>query len=532
MPSLRKLASRAVLMLCSLSLLAACDAARFGVTTQTPSEADALQTRGIRGQVLDMTGAPAGGVVVRGTLLSNNAGSLISNNAGGLISNNAGNLISNGSGLYRIQSGGFETKTKPDGTFAFNTSEDQVLTLEAIQRDNVKAIKLGAAASTEPFTLRLAPTGNITGKVIPADPAVTDLLNIDVFIPGTSYVAKTDENGNFTLSNVPEGRFSLVADHQNLGRAILQGITVVSGQTLTPPNLELNMHTPVVTSLSPDHGAPGSVVTVKGDHFGIKSGKRPDVLLNGVSAQIVSATDTEIKAMVPLGSVSGTIRVSVSGLESVTKDFRVLRRLDLFPEYQKNRTSDPFAAPPTTDVLAVGASRSYHVRAFDTEGRLIPSPTVTWSTIGNEGAGFANGILKPTLDGRLAIAAVSGSLSSAPLSVEILRSIKSVQVLPNPLSPLNPVDLTVPEAQRSTVPDWVQLQAKVVLDDDAIREIPFWFESLHGDLTISETGLVRVKPGAGDGSPRVKLIPVADPSKSLELPIPVKRQGDLSFIIQ
>jgi hypothetical protein len=511
-------------LLCSLSLLAACDASRFGVTTQQPDEAGVLQTRGIRGKVLDMDGKPAGGVVVHGTLLSNNAGSLISNNAG--------NLISNGSGLYRIQSGGFETKTQPDGTFAFNVSDDQVLTLEAIQRENVKAIKLGAVSSTDPVTLRLAPTGHITGKVVPADPAVTDLLNIDVFIPGTSYVAKTDDSGNFTLSNVPEGRFSLVADHVNLGRAILQGVTVNSNKTLTTPDLELSTHTPVLSSLSPDHGAPGSVVTVKGDHFGIKSGKRPDVLLNGVSAQIISATDTEIKALIPLGSVSGTIRVSVSGLESVTKDFRVLRRLDLFPEYQKTGTGDPFATPPLTDVLAVGASRSYHVRAFDTEGRLIPSPTVSWSTIGNEGAGFANGLLKPTLDGRVAIAAVSGSLSSAPLSVEILPTIQSVQVLPNPLSPLNPVDVTIPVSQRSAVPDWVQLQAKVLLVGNETRVIPFWYESLHADLTISETGRVQVRPGALDGAPRVKIIPVADPSKSLELPIPVKRQGDLSFIIE
>ncbi|MNT51111.1 hypothetical protein D3C72_1880620 [compost metagenome] len=107
-----------------------------------------------------------------------------------------------------------------------------------------------------------------------------------------------------------------------------------------------------------------------------------------------------------------------------------------------------------------------------------------------------------------------------------------VEVLPNPLAPLNPVDLTVPEAERSTVPDWVQLRAKVVLEGNETRETLFWFEALHADLTISETGLVRVKPGAIDGMPTVRIIPVADPAKSRVLPIPVKRQGDLSFIIQ
>lgn len=513
----------ALLVLLGVSVLVACDATSFGVGgSQAPLGADAVQTRGIRGVVVDATGNPTGGVTVRGTL--------ISNNAGGLISNNGGGLISNGSGLYRIQSG-FETQTAPDGSFSFNTSEDQVLTLEAIQRENIKAIKLGAAASTTPFTLRLTPTGHITGRVVPADSAVTDLLNIDVFIPGTSYIAKTDATGNFTLSNVPEGRFTLVADHQNLGRAVLQGVTVVSSQTAKPPALELSTHTPVLTSLSPADGAPGSLVTLKGNHFGISSGKRPDVFLNGLAAQVVSATDTEIKVMIPLGSISGTFRVAVSGLESAERPFRVLRRLDLFPEYMASSTSDAFATPPTSDVLAVGANRRYHVRAFDTEGRLVPSASVTWSTIGNEGAGFTNGVLAPLAAGRVAIAAVSGSLSSAPLSIEILPKVLGVQVLPNPLPALNPINPAIPESQRSPIPDWVQVKAKVLLEGAEAREIPFWYEALDPELTVSESGRVQVKANAADGSPRIKIIPMADPAKSLILPIPVKQQGDLSFVI-
>ena len=394
MPSLSTLATRTILLLCSASLMVACDPSRLGVGSD-PSGSQAPQARGIRGMVLDPSGNPAGGVVVRGTLISNNAGGLISNNAGGLLSNNGGNLVSNGSGLFRIQSGGFETKTAEDGSFAFNTSDDQVLTLEAIQRENIKAIKLEVGSSSEPYTLNLAPTGHIKGKIVSADSAVTDLLNIDVFIPGTSYVAKTDADGNFTLSNVPAGRFNLVADHVNLGRAIQSGVTVTSNKTLTLPTLSLSTHTPALSSVEPTNGAPGAQVTLKGDHFGIKSGKRPDVFFNGLAAQVVAASDTELKVTVPLGAISGTVRVALSGLESQPKSFRVLRRLDLFPEYQKAGVTDPFAAPPSGDVLAVGATRSYHVRAFDTEGQLVPSPAVTWSTIGNEGAGFSKGTLAP-----------------------------------------------------------------------------------------------------------------------------------------
>ena len=94
------------------------------------------------------------------------------------------------------------------------------------------------------------------------------------------------------------------------------------------------------------------------------------------------------------------------------------------------------------------------------------------------------------------------------------------------------MDLTIPVAERSTVPDWVQLQAKVILEGNVPVESPLWYESLHEEIIVSETGRVSVKPGALNGLRRIKITPVADPSKSLELPIPVVRQGDLNFVIQ
>lgn len=532
MPTHDHLATRAFLSLLAIGFLTACEAEPMGFNTQKTVSANASQMHGIHGKVLDLTGKPAGGVSVVGTLLSNNAGGLISNNAGGLISNNSSNLISNGSGLYRVQSGIFETKTKSDGSFFFNTSDDQVLTLEAIQREDMKALQLGAVPSNEAITLQLAPTGNIQGQVIPADPAITDRLNIDVFIPGTSYIAKTDADGKFVMTNVPRGRYTLVADHRDLGRAVLQGVMVVSEETARPPLLALSTHTPVLQAVTPTHGAPGSTIVLKGDHFGVSSGKHPTVYLNGVAAQVTQATDKELHALVPLGSKSGDIRVQVSGLDSVNIPFRVLQRLDVFPEYRKTDIHEAFATPPTSDVLAVGATRSYHVRAFDTEGRLIPSPSVSWTTIGDAGTSFAAGVLDPSIPGRLAISAVSGGLQSAPLSIDLLPEIEKVLVTPNPLPELNPVNPAIPPSLRSPIPDWVQLEPKLGLVGNAPRESLFWFEALHDDLSVSATGRVSVRAGAPNGWPRVKITPVADPSKFLELPIPVKRQGDLSFIIE
>ena len=46
-------------------------------------------------------------------------------------------------------------------------------------------------------------TGTISGRVILE--GESDFTGIDVFIPGTSYMAKTDTNGNYVLSGIPEG---------------------------------------------------------------------------------------------------------------------------------------------------------------------------------------------------------------------------------------------------------------------------------------------------------------------------------------
>ena len=80
--------------------------------------------------------------------------------------------------------------------------------------------------------------------------------------------------------------------------------------------------TPVIDSVSPSEGPPGSPVTIKGTNFGATQGNSY-VTFNGVKAtQYVSWTDTEIVVIVPEGATSGPVQVVTSaGGSNTDKDF-------------------------------------------------------------------------------------------------------------------------------------------------------------------------------------------------------------------
>lgn len=69
---------------------------------------------------------------------------------------------------------------------------------------------------------------------------------------------------------------------------------------------------PEITSLQPDHGPPGTMVTVSGKNF-IAKESAVDVLFDGVEADVESAGESQIKATVPEGATSGPVTLSING---------------------------------------------------------------------------------------------------------------------------------------------------------------------------------------------------------------------------
>jgi hypothetical protein len=104
-------------------------------------------------------------------------------------------------------------------------------------------------------------TGGVSGIVsFFENPNNLDLVGSDIFVPGTSFAAKTDENGRFSLQGLPVGNYALRIQH--VGFAVLDmEVSIAEGQIT-----ELE---PVALSLS---RGPEGTITIHHDMSEIISG--------------------------------------------------------------------------------------------------------------------------------------------------------------------------------------------------------------------------------------------------------------------
>ena len=79
---------------------------------------------------------------------------------------------------------------------------------------------------------------------------------------------------------------------------------------------------PSITNLSPTSGAAGTVVTISGASFGASQGAS-SVSFNGTAATPTSWTASSIAVPVPIGAISGSVVVTVSGVASNGAPFTV-----------------------------------------------------------------------------------------------------------------------------------------------------------------------------------------------------------------
>ena len=354
-----------------------------------------------RGTVLGLDGLPAANVTVRGHL--------ISNNGGGIISANGGSIISANGGSYRVLGeSALEVQTDAEGRFTIQHPENQPLNLEAIAGPELKAIRFNVAADADAVTLQLAPTGTITGKVTaPEAPGVTNFQGVDVYIPGTGYIAKTDASGAYTIPQVPVGSFTLAAEKAGLGSGSLSGVAVESKKTTTAADLALAVNPPTIASVSPPHAAPGTELTIKGTHFGHTSGAVLEVRIGGVDASAVTRLDNEtIKVTVPDSAGSDGIVVKVSQIASPVQAFRVLKSLTLSPD---------------AGTLVAGNEQRFTLTAKDTNDQVVAAPLITWAARG--GASVVDGLVKAETVGTAEVEVSAGPKLKKAVALTIVGSV-------------------------------------------------------------------------------------------------------------
>ncbi len=121
-----------------------------------------------------------------------------------------------------------------------------------VQKTNIKVIK---GETLDIGNLELQRTGNIQGRVELAEQ--NDFTGVDVFIPGTSFSAKTDKDGNYKISNIPEGSWTLRAEQDGFNHSTVTKINVIANETAQIEDLVLFVST----------GVQGKVVIADGVDF-------------------------------------------------------------------------------------------------------------------------------------------------------------------------------------------------------------------------------------------------------------------------
>lgn len=145
-----------------------------------------------------------------------------------------------------------EAETADDGSFSIDIEHRgrYKLVVHAGGLGGASVEVEASGSGTIRVTLTVNPTGAIEGQV--NLDGFTDSLGTEVFIPGTTFIARTDTSGAFRLDGVPAGDWTVVMEHDDFARAEVDA-TVSAGGTVTLPPVLLEPIEPIaITSFTAD----------------------------------------------------------------------------------------------------------------------------------------------------------------------------------------------------------------------------------------------------------------------------------------
>lgn len=289
-------------------------------------------------------------------------------------------------------------RTDAEGRFSASDLPEGLYTIEAGRPAGDKALRTGVSIvhgqAVDIGALVLQAPGALTGRV----QGSADLLGTDVFIPGTDYLAKADAEGRFTLTGVPAGSYDLAAMRPGYVAAVLPAIQVAPGAITTVADLRLDRDAPVLTSLEPLNGGPGTEVTVRGLNLGASKHTvlklTFDTEAGPLAAGILERLDDRtLRTVVPATARSGPVIVTSDGAVSNSLTFQVIERLMLSP-----RSVGLYPSEQAT----------FSLTAYDAAGP-VASPSVSWRLENPDLGSLTPGCFVPTREGASRVLVESGT---------------------------------------------------------------------------------------------------------------------------
>lgn len=114
-------------------------------------------------------------------------------------------------------------------------------------------------------------------------------------------------------TQVPEG----------MSTGTVQVSVTAAGETASGPSFKIEAEAPGISSVEPDSGTVGTEVIISGMNFSSTTSKNA-IDFNGVTANVKSATETELVTEVPQGATDGPINVEVNSKSTTGPDFDVI----------------------------------------------------------------------------------------------------------------------------------------------------------------------------------------------------------------
>lgn len=174
----------------------------------------------------------------------------------------------------------------------------------------------GVATTSNDFTVRRVP------QVLSASPnsaapgtAVTITgLDFDVNPAGNTVLI----NGvPATVLNASENSLTILVPEMPPAAGVTISVTTIGGIGVLNGSFEVLPHAPLIEAFEPVSGAPGAVIRVHGEHFGIGN---IEVRVNGLLCTLLSHSDTEALVQLPDGASSGAVQVAVGAQYDISAD--------------------------------------------------------------------------------------------------------------------------------------------------------------------------------------------------------------------